>query len=129
MRIRVVFAAVLSLAAVPAFAQSPRDVTGPWTTAPAYVAFTDVPVTTRPVPRLVVAAGHRPDNMEGLTNGQLVIARSPDDGLAVGQKYVASRVTFERKLFSAPNEVVPLRVHGYVTVVAIDDINALAQID
>lgn len=130
MRIRLACVAALCLAAVPAFAQSPRDITGPWTTSPPIVVCTDFPVTAKPVPRLVVQGGHRPDKQEGLTDGMVIIARSPDDGLAVGQRYVASRLRDETYGFPRPGEGYgSVRVHGWMTVRAIDDINALAEID
>jgi hypothetical protein len=130
MRIRVASVAALCLAAVPAFAQSPRDVTGPWTTTSPIVVCTDVPVKVRPTPSMVVLGGHRPDAVQGLVAGMMVIiARMPDDGLAVGQRYVASRLTTEPRMFSPPNEGAALRVHGWMTIRAIDDINALAEID
>jgi hypothetical protein len=131
MRIRVASVAALCLAAVPAFAQSPREVSGPWTTTPPIVVCTDVPVKARPTPRLSVLGGHRPDTVQGLTTGMtVIIARTPDDGLAVGQRYVASRLTNEPKMFSPLNEEGgALRVHGWMTVTAIDNINALADID
>jgi hypothetical protein len=130
MRIRVACAAALCLAATPVFAQSPRDVTGPWTTNSPIVVCTDVPVTAKPVPRLVVQGAHRPDDQQGMTAGMVIIARSPDDGLAVGQRYVASRLRDETFGFPRPGEGYgSVRVHGWMTVRAIDDLNALAEID
>jgi hypothetical protein len=131
MRVRVASVAALCLAAVPAFAQSPREVTGPLTTTHEIVVCTDVPVKARPTPRLVVLGAHRPDTVQGLTSGMtVIIARTPDDGLAVGQRYVASRLTNEPRMFSSlKEEGGALRVHGWMTVTALDDINALADID
>ncbi len=57
----------------------------------------------------------------------LVINRTPDDGLAVGQRYVAQRLQLRVRSASAPSGegYGDLRVTGWVTVRAIDEINAL----
>jgi hypothetical protein len=130
MRIRAVTAAALCLAALPAFAQSPRDVTGPRTLSGPIVMCTDIPVTTKPVPRLVVRGPHRTDQREAVTDGTIVIARGPDDGLAVGQRYMAGRLMGDPKAFPRPGEGFgDVRINGWMTVTALDDVNALADID
>jgi hypothetical protein len=131
MRIRDFSAMALCLAAVPAFAQSPKDVSGPWTLTPAMVACTDLPIVTKPIPRLVVKAPQTTDDRLAVTTGQqLVIGRSPDDGLAVGQRYTASRLNRDAQYFPRPGEGFGgLRVTGFITVTAINEWNALADVD
>jgi len=129
MRNRVIVAAFATLVAAPLYAQS-TEVTGQWTLTAPMVMCTDLPVTTRPVPRLVVAGPHVTDGRTAMTGGLIVINRSDDDGLAIGQRYVAQRMRADKQLFSARNEDFgDLRVAGVVTVRAIDENNALASID
>jgi hypothetical protein len=130
MRIRAVTAAALCLAALPAFAQSPRDVTGPLTLNGPIVLCTDLPVTSKPVPRMVVRGAHSTDAREAQTGGLVVITRFPDDGLAVGQRYTAARLMTDPKEFPRPGEGYgDVRVTGWMTVKAVDELNALAEIE
>ena len=99
MRNRVIVAAFVTLVAAPVYAQS-TDVTGPWTLTAPMVMCTDLPVATRPVPRLVVAGPHVTDGRSAMTAGLIVINRSPEDGLAIGQRYVAQRMRGDKQLFS-----------------------------
>jgi len=129
MRNRVIVAAFATLIAAPVYAQS-TEVTGQWTLNAAMVMCTDLPVTTRPVPRLVVAGPHVTDGRHAMTGGLIVINRSPEDGLAIGQRYVAQRMRSDKMMFSPKNEGFgDLRVAGVVTVRAIDENNALASVD
>lgn len=129
MRIRVIAAAVLALAAAPVFAQS-ADVHGPWTLSASYVMCTDLPISTRPTPRLVIKGPHTTDGRTAMVDGLIVIARTPDDGLAVGQRYVAQRLVGGAKRFPRPGEGFgDLRVTGFLTIKAVDDLNALASVD
>lgn len=129
MRIRVACAAALWLTAAPAFAQNP-EVTGPRTMTPPMVMCTDLPALTKPVPRLVVFGPHVTDGRTVATRGMLVIKRLPDDGLAVGQRYFTQRIHGDPKAFPRPGEGYgDLRVTGWLTVRALDDVNALAEID
>jgi hypothetical protein len=113
MRIRVIATAVAALAAAPVYAQS-VDVTGPLTLTPAMVTCTDVPITSKPVPRLIVAGPNR----------------TADDGLAIGQRYISQRLITDPKRFPRPGEGYgDLRVTGWVTIRAIDSNNALASVD
>jgi hypothetical protein len=129
MRNRVIVAAFATLVAAPVYAQS-TDVTGQWTLNAPIVMCTDLPVSARPVPRLVVAGPHMTDGRSAMTAGLIVINRSPEDGLAIGQRYVAQRMRADKQLFSAKNEGFgDLRVAGIVTVRAIDENNALASVD
>lgn len=130
MRIRIGCAAVLLLTAVPAFAQSP-EVTGPRTLTGHMVTCTDLPVVSKPIPRLTVFGPFDSDQRFSTTRGTLVIKRHADDGLAVGQRYVTQRLQGDpRKRFPKPGEGYgQLRVTGWVTIRAIDEINAMATVD
>jgi hypothetical protein len=129
MRIRVIAAAAVTLFAAPVYAQS-IDVTGPLTLTAPMVMCTDLPISTRPVPRMVVAGPHITDGRTAMTDGLIVINRKVDDGLAIGQRYVSQRMRTDPKQFPRPGEgFADLRVSGWVTVVAIDENNALANID
>ena len=129
MRIRVIATAVVALAAAPVYAQS-VDVTGPKTLTVPMVMCTDLPVSTKPAPRLFIAGPHVTDGRTAMTDGLVVIHRTPDDGLAVGQRYISQRLRGDAKSFPRPGEGYgDLRVSGWVTIYAIDDLNALATID
>ena len=130
MRFRVFSAAAVCLAAIPAWAQSPKEVTGPWTLTPSMVMCTDVPATSKPVPRLVVRAAHTPDDRFSMSTGQVVITRTPDDGLALGQRYIAARLRTDPKRFPRPGEGFgDIRIAGILRIQALDDMNALADIE
>ena len=94
MRNLVIVAAFATLVAAPVYAQS-TDVTGQWTLNAPLVMCTDLPVTTRPVPRLVVAG---PGSLTGRypmgnTGGANVSAFEPmpiPDDLQVYLKEVSS---------------------------------------
>jgi len=130
MRSRVIGAA-LSLVAVPAFAQVPKAVTGPWSLTPNMVLCTDLPVPTHPLPRLVVKGVYDIDpRLATAKGGQLIIARHPDDGLAPGQRYITARVP--REIVRSEDDRLAfgsVRVTGIVTVKATDETNALVDIN
>lgn len=129
MRVRVIAAAVVALSATPVYAQS-TDVTGPRTLTNQMVMCTDLPVTSKPIPRITVAGPHVTDGRTAMTDGLVVINRTPDDGLAVGQRYFAERLRTDPKRFPKPSEGYgDLRVSGWLTIRAIDEFNALASID
>jgi len=131
MRMCILSAAALCLAAVPSFAQSPKDITGPWTLNSNYVTCTDLPILVKPIPRLVVKGPQSTDDRLAMATGQeIVIERRVDDGLAVGQRYTASRLNSDEKYFPRPGEGYGgLRVTGFITVTAINEWNALANVD
>ena len=132
MRIRDFYAAALVLVAVPAFAQqAPRDVTGPWTLNADIVTCTDLPILTKPIPHLTVRGRQDTDDRFVMTTGdEIVIARQPGDDLAVGNRYVASRLNRDEQYFPRPGEGFGgLRVTGFLTVTAINQWNALAKVD
>lgn len=129
MRVRIACAAAIWLSASPVFAQDP-EVTGPRTLTPAMVICTDLPAVHKPIPRLVVFGPFTPEVRLATTEGQIVVKRLPEDGLAVGQRYVTQRIHGDPKLFPRPGEGYgDLRITGWVTIRALDDINALAQVD
>jgi len=129
MRVRNVCAAAIWLTAAPVFAQN-TEVTGPRTMTPAMVICTDLPAVHKPIPRLVVFGPYTPEVRLAATDGQIVIKRLPEDGLAVGQRYVTQRIQGDPKRFPRLGEGYgDLRVTGWVTIRALDDINALAQVD
>jgi hypothetical protein len=129
MRTRVITFAAMTLAAVPVYAQS-VDVTGPKTLTVPMVMCTDLPISTKPIPRIVIAGPHATDGRTAMNSGLVVINRTPDDGLAVGQKYIAQRLRSDARQFPRPGEGYgDLRVSGWLTIYAIDEFNALASID
>jgi hypothetical protein len=129
MRVRVIAAAVVALSATPVYAQS-TSVTGPRTLTHEMVTCTDLPVTSKPIPRITVAGPHTTDGRTAMTEGLVVINRTPDDGLAVGQRYLAQRLRTDQKRYSRPTEGYgDLRMSGWVTIRAIDEFNALAEIN
>lgn len=129
MRVRIACAAAIWLLAAPVFAQN-TEVTGPRTLTAPMVICTDLPAVHKPIPRLVVFGPYTPEARLAATEGQIVIKRMPEDGLAVGQRYVTQRIQGDPKQFPRPGEGYgDLRVTGWVTIRALDEVNALAQID
>jgi hypothetical protein len=130
MRIRLIGAAAIWLAAFPAWAQSPKDIRGPWTLTPAIVMCTDVPVTAKPAPLLTVKGIQHYDQKLLTTSDPLVIGRQPEDGLAIGQRFILARLKTDLKAFPRAGEGFgDLRITGAATIKAIDEFNALADID
>lgn len=130
MRIRLIGAAAIWLAAIPAWAQSPKELRGPWTLTPTMVMCTDVPVATKPIPGMIVKGIHHYDPKLLATEGPVVIGRRPDDGLAIGQRFIVARVKNAPGGFPRPGEGFgDLRITGTVTIKALDEVNAMAEID
>jgi len=131
MRPYAVFAAALSLSAVPAFAQSPRDVTGPWTLTPNMVLCTDLPAVARPARRIVVKGAHHLDHFRSISpGGEMVIARSADDGLEPGKRYLTGRINGDERKFPRSGEGFgDVRLTGIVTIKAVDEVNAIGHVD
>src|SRR5262245_3314226 len=129
MRNCVLSVAAVCLAAVPALAQSTKEVTGPLTMTPEMVACTDLPVATKPVPHLVVKDVHDPEPRLSSFPGRMVaIGRSADDGLAPGQRYTVSRVQNE-KLARAGEGYSAFRTTGVIRIWAVNEWNALAVVE
>ena len=127
----IAFAACTLAAAGPLSAQS-VSITGPRTLLPAHVMCTDLPVVTRTASPLFVKGGHNTDGHQVMAKGQIaVINRAFGDGLRVGQSY------FVRRLHTGPTREMPrigegfgmVRTAGWLTVTAIDEVNALALIN
>ena len=129
MRVRIACAAAVLLSAAPVFAQS-SEVTGPRTLTVPQVTCTNLPIVHKPIPRLVVFGPHRSDGRYVATNGILVVKRQPEDGLAVGQRLFTLRLHDDLQGFPRLGEGYgDLRVTGWVTVRAMDDINAMVEVD
>lgn len=130
MRIGIIAAAAL-LTAIPASAQAPRDVHGPRTLLPWMVACADTPVTSKPEPRIVVKGTRSPDGLYQASRGsEVAIGRSPDDGLAEGQRWAVRRLAGDPKTFPREGEGYgAITTVGWITITAIDQYNALANVD
>lgn len=118
--------------ALPAMAQdAPKDVHGPRKLTPQMVACTDVPVRTRPDRRLIVTGVRATEDRHLAGLGQEIdINRTPNDGLAVGQRYAVRRLQ-SPPLFPGPGDTTTetVRTAGFVTITLIDENNALANVD
>ena len=126
MRVRVIAAAVAALSAAPVYAQSTdvdrsTDVDPPDGDVHGFAR--DVQTDTR----ITVAGPHVTDGRTAMTDGLVVINRTPDDGLAIGQRYLAQRLRTDPKRFPEGEGYGDLRVSGWVTIRAIDEFNALAR--
>jgi len=132
MRVSVISAAAMCLAAVPVFAQDvPKDVHGPWTLTPTMVMCTDLPAIAKPTGVYVIKDAHSTDNrVISYPGGEVLIAHSEGDGLEIGQRYVASRLI--------PNPTQPprttqiysdVRVTGVIHIIAINQWHALAKVE
>lgn len=130
MRVRVVFAAIAVMAAVSASAQ-PAPVLAPHTVLPAHIMCADMLVPALPVPTLRIAGAHHAEIRLALNTGdQAVLPRLPEDGLAVGQRYLVRRLpSGERAVLPKEGGFVPVRTLGWLTITAVDDANAMATID
>jgi len=127
----VTIATVVLFTALPALAQEgPVDVQGPRTLKPWMVACTDMALEVAPTPRLIITGARFPDNRYMATRGQEIdINRTPNDGLAVGQRYVVRRVHPLPLFGREDNAYVMIRTAGFVTITLIDHNNALANVD
>jgi len=132
MRIGILATAAL-LTAIPVSAQGqvPKDVHGPRTLMPWMVACADTPVTSKPNPRMVLRGTRSSDNHAMATRGSEVnINRTPNDGLAVGQKYAIRRLQGNPMGFTREGELYgAVATVGFITITAIDQYNALANVD
>lgn len=130
MRVRVVFTAITLMAATPAWAQSKPSL-APRTTLPAHVMCTDMHVPTLPTPRLRIAGAHHPEIRLALNRDDVaVLSRQPEDGLAVGQRYLVRRLPYgQQAILPKEGGYVPIRTVGWITVTALDEFNALARVD
>jgi hypothetical protein len=130
MRIGIMATAAL-LTAIPASAQAPKDVHGPRTLQPWMVACADTPVTAKPEPRLTIKGIRSPDNIVMSARGSEVdIGRQPNDGLAEGQRFAVRRLAGDPKGFPREGEGFgAVSTVGWITITAVDQYNALANVD
>lgn len=129
---RVVCAGIAGLfLAAPALAQEDPRLLGPKTLLPAHVLCTDLPVSARPQPTLLVAGGHTTDGRESLGRGdQVVVSGGTADGLAAGQRLVARRLQGAAEAFPRPGEGFgAVRTSAVLTLTAVGDTSSLARID
>ena len=124
------FVAAAALTAVPVSAQVPKDVQGPRTLVPWMVACADTSVTAMPEPRITIKGTRSPDGLFMATRGsEIDIGRTPDDGLAEGQRFVVRRPQGDPNAFGREGDFGAIRTAGYVTITAVDQWNALANVD
>jgi hypothetical protein len=130
MRIGIMATAAL-LTAIPASAQAPKDVHGPRTLTPWMVACADTPVTAKPEPLITIKGVRTSDNRAMAARGQEIdIGRLPNDGLAEGQRYAVRRLAGDPKTFPREGEGYgAIATVGWVTITAVDQYNALADVD
>ena len=132
MRIGIVVTATL-LVAGPVSAQNtvPKDVHGPRTLMPWMVACADTPVTEKPNTRIVLKGTRTAENRAMASRGSEVnINRTPNDGLAVGQRYAIRRLQGNPMGFAREGDNYgAVATVGFITITAIDQYNALANVD
>jgi hypothetical protein len=125
------FAAATLFTALPVLAQDAlRDVQGPRTLTPQMVACTDVPVPSKPNPRLIITGVRAPDDRVMAARGQEIdLNRTPEDGLAVGQRYAVRRIQSDPLFPAVRDNSAVIRTLGFATITLIDENNALAIVD
>ncbi len=130
MRIGIIATAAL-LTAIPASAQVPKDVHGPRTLLPWMVACADTPVTSKPDPRMTIKGVRSTDGLFMAARGnEIDIGRTDNDGLAEGQRFVVRRVQGDPNVFFRRDEGFgAIRTAGFITITAVDEHNALANVD
>jgi hypothetical protein len=130
MRVRVVFTAIAVMAAAPAWAQSTVTLASR-TIMPAHVMCADLLLPALPTPTRRIAGAHSPEVRLAMNRGDLaVLPRLPEDGYAVGQRYLVQRMpSGERANLPKEGGYVPIRTLGWLTVTAVDDNNAMGLID
>jgi hypothetical protein len=131
MRVALVATAAL-LAAVPALAQQQSaDIYGPRTLKPWMVACTDLPVESMPTYTSVVKGVYVPDGRAMASEGQeIMIGRKPDDGLAIGQRFIIRRPQTVLYGFGTSEEGWGrVRTAGTIVITAIDKDNARATVE
>jgi hypothetical protein len=130
MRIGIMATAAL-LTAIPASAQAPKDVHGPRTLTPWMVACADTPVTSKPDPRIRIKGVRSSGGLAMAARGsEIDLPRFADDGLDVGQRYAVRRLAGDPKAFPREGDGYgAIATVGWVTITAIDEYNALANVD
>jgi hypothetical protein len=130
MRVSVVFTAVSMMAVAPVWAQS-NAVLAPRTTLAAHVMCADLLVPALPVPVVRIKGAQNHDQRLALSRGDVVVvSRAAGDGLAVGQRYFVRRLPTEQQShIPKDGGFVSVRTPGWVTITALDDLNAMARVD
>lgn len=130
MRISVALTAMSLVAAGPVWAQSTPNLASR-TTLPAHVMCADVLAPALPAATIRIKGSHHPQLRLAMNRGDLaVVARTPGDGLAVGQRYLVRRLPVgSQAILPKEGGYLPIRTPGWVTITALDDVNAMAQID
>lgn len=130
MRVSVVLTAISVMAAAPVWAQSPPTLARR-TTLPAHVMCADLLVSSLPVPSLVIKGAHHAETRVTMSRGDLaVVTRAAGDSLAVGQRYLVRRMPAGEQLDNLRNNgYVAVRTPGWLTITAVDEVNALARVD
>lgn len=130
MRIGIMATAAL-LTAIPALAQAPKDVHGPRTLLPWMVACADTAVAAKPEPRITIKGTRSPDGLFQSSRGnEVAIGRSADDGLAEGQRWAVRRIAGDPKTYPREGDGYgAVSTVGWITITAIDQYNALANVD
>lgn len=130
MRVSVVFTAIAVMAAAPVWAQSTPNLARR-TTLPAHVMCADMLVPSLPVPGLRIKGAHHSELRLAMNRGDVaVVGRTPGDGLAVGQRYLVRRLPVGAQLdHLKTGGYVAIRTPGWVTITALDEVNAMARVD
>ena len=135
MRIRLIGTAALVLASVPAWAQEiPAEVTGPRKITAAMVRCTDLPIASYPEKKITIKGIPVVESRMMAMRGTLMIGRTPEDGLAIGQRYSLHRLHSEVPMSfgatpSNTDGFASLQNVAVISITAIDEFNALAEID
>ncbi len=130
MRVSVVLAALSLLAGAPVWAQSTSALASR-TTRPSHVMCADLLVPALPAAAVRIKGAHHAEIRLSLSRGDLaVVARTPGDGVAAGQRYLVRRLPSGTQAeLPKDGSYVPVRTLGWVTVTAVDDLNAMAHVD
>ncbi len=130
MRVRMLFAILSLMVAVPVWAQSSLAM-APRTIRSEHVMCADLLVPAIPAPLTRISGAHYVHPHLFLRGGdEAVVPRQPEDGLTVGQRYLVRRLPAGPRA-ELPKEggYVSIRTLGWVTVTALDDVNAIARVD
>jgi hypothetical protein len=98
---------------------------------PLHVACADLPVTMPPVGTLLIASSERGDGRQAMATGEVVVIQAgSQQGLAVGQSFVARRADGGPGALRRGWEgFAGIRTAGLLTITAVDRRFALAHID
>lgn len=130
MRVTVVSTAIALMAATPLWAQTKPGLASR-NTLPAHVMCVDMLVPALPAAALRIKGSHHAEIRLALDRGDVaVVSRSADDGLAVGQRFLVRRLpSGSQAILPKDGGYVPIRTAGWVTITALDEVNAMARVD